>query len=170
MLPKCSKDATLKYYSTESGISATFLLRLSDFKYDKHLFTINEETLRPEYISSFCLDSGINSTSNKFVKNVAVTCQSSLNLKCRESTCIRFCCLPNQRNCKPFRSIKNVQDRFKNAKDITIIHGHPKCNSEGISSYIIQNYTSYESLDSGKTTKLLAKFYSNFVIFLIFHE
>ena len=154
-LPKCSKDKALKYYLSESDISATFLLRLSDFKYDKHLFTINEETLRPEHIQSFCLSPGIDSTSNKFVKTVAVTCQSPLDIKCKHSSCIRVCCLPNQRNCRAFRSVKKVHDRFKSSKNITIIHGHPKCDSEGKSNFIIQNYSSYESLDSGLMPKLI---------------
>ena len=92
IFPKCSEKEILKYFLSESDSSATFLLRLSDFKYDKHLFTFNEQTLRPEHFDSFCFGIGINSTSNKFIGTVAVTCQPSLDVQCHESICIRSCC------------------------------------------------------------------------------
>ena len=178
----------MKYFISESDTSATFLLRLSNFKYDKHLFTFNEQTLRPEHFESFCLSVGVNSTSNKFIGTVAVTCQPSLDVQCHESICIRSCCPPKHifdlslRKCVPFVSTKNIQYRFKSAKDLTIskkhdttsnktrkgrrrifLHGHPQCSSDWNSSYIIQNYSSYEKLDSGLIILFFANVNSNFI-------
>ena len=178
----------MKYFLSDSDTSATFLLRLSNFKYDKHLFTFNEQTLRPEHFDSFCFSVGINSTSNEVIGTVAVTCQTSLDVQCDESICIRSCCPPKHifdlslRKCVRFASTKNIQDRFKSAKDLTIskkydttsntrrkrkrrifLHGHPQCSSEWKSSYIIQNYSSYEKLDSGLIIRIFDNVNSDFI-------
>ena len=187
IFPKCSEKEILKYFLSESDTSATFLLRLSNFKYDKHLFTFNEQTLRPEHFESFCFSIGINSTSNKFIGTVAITCQPSLDVQCHNSICITSCCPPKHifdlslRKCTPFVSTKNIQDRFKSAKDLTIskkydntsnkrrkqrrwifLHGHPQCSPEWKSSYIIQNYSSYEKFDSGLIIRLFDDINSDF--------
>ena len=175
-MPKCSKKESIKYFLSESNSSATFLVRLSDFKYDKHLFTFNEDTFRPEHFASFCLNLGINSTSNTLLGTVAVTCQSSLDVQCHESVCIRSCCPPKHvfhsslRKCVSIKSIKNkgIQGNFKSVRDVKIarkdstvthkrkkrkkriyLHGLPQCDSQRKSSYILQNYSGYESTNPG---------------------
>ena len=172
-LPSCLNNKTIKYFPSDSEVTPTFLIRLSDYKYDKHLFTFNEEQFRPEYFPTFCINLGINSTLKQFIGTVAVTCQSSLNQKCSQSSCIRSCCPPrhvfrlNLGKCVPMQ--KNKFNQYKSLRDVLIgnkglnnyyrsarrkrkifLYGIPKCDSELKSKYITKNFTGYNSTISGR--------------------
>ena len=178
--PECSENEILKYFVGEDDISVPiFRIRLSDYKYDKYLFTINEDKLRPEYFASFCLDVGINSTSNQLTGTIAVACQSSLNEQCRESVCIRSCCPPNHfylwtsKKCVRVEKTKQQLNEYKLSYDILInsnssgsktqsentsrrrliLYGPPKCDSNFKSKYITLNFSGYHNEISGRVPR-----------------
>ena len=176
--PTCSSNEKPKYFLSDNDKNLNFGIRLSDDKYKDHLITFNEEQFRPEYFKSFCLDVGLNSTSNQIAGTVAVTCQTSTHDKCLQSACVRSCCPPNHyfrlksKRCVPMKNVTenhlelmmdtsfgaagddmNNKINIKNDRNRINLFGPPICNYDQTSQYITLNYTGY--LANGSENTLL---------------
>ena len=154
-IPICHEGEGLKYLVSANNNSDSFLIRHSNYKYDKYLIFFNKELWKKQRTKHFCLDVAINSTSNNIIGTVAVTCHVSLHQKCSTSVCVRSCCNRNfhfdlkskkcvSDNNMPAINFKTSQDisiRHKSAhKGITTIYGPLPCDK-----FITLNYTGYKN-------------------------
>ena len=152
-IPICHEGEGLKYLFSHSNNSDSFLIRHSNYKYDKYLIFFDKELWKKQRTKNFCLDVAINSTSNNLIGTVAVTCHVSLHQKCSTSVCIRSCCNRNDhfdlksKKCVSnkngpeinYKTSQDISIRHKSShKGITTIYGPPTCDK-----FITLNYTGY---------------------------
>ena len=152
-IPICHEGEELKYLFGNSNDSDSFLIRHSNYKYDKYLIFFDNDLWKKQRTKHFCVDVAINSTSNNIIGTVAVTCHVSLHQKCNTSVCIRSCCNRNDhfdlksKECVSnkngpaitFKTSQDISIRHKSSrKGITTIYGPPTCDK-----FITLNYTGY---------------------------
>ena len=152
-IPICHEGEGLKTLFSHSNSSDSFLIRHSNYKYDKYLLFFDKELWKKQKTRYFCIDVAINSTTNNIIGAVAITCHVSLHKKCSTSVCIRSCCSRNyhfdskSKKCVSnkngpeitFKASQDISIRHESShKEITTIYGPPTCDK-----FITLNYTGY---------------------------